>query len=167
MTYEMLKKARENAVKVGAANVEFRLGELEHQPIADNTADVIISNCVINLVPDKAQVFREALRVLKPGGRLSVSDVLNIAPLPEDLRADPALLCGCIAGAVSAERTEALLHEAGFTNVAIAVNPKSRDTVASWAPGRGIEKCVTSATVEARKPQSGEAPAPRARACCV
>ena len=154
MTHEMLKKARENAHKVGAANVEFRLGELEHLPIADDAADVIISNCVINLVPDKAQVFREAFRVLKPGGRVSVSDVLNIAPLPEDLRADPALLCGCIAGAISAERTQELLHEAGFVEVTIAVNLTSRDTVASWAPGRGIEKCVASAMVEARKPLS-------------
>ena len=167
MTHEMIKKARENAGKVGAANVEFRLGELEHLPIADNTADVIISNCVINLVPDKAQVFREALRVLKPGGRVSISDVLNIAPLPEFLRADPALLCGCVAGAISAERTEVLLRDAGFVDVTIAVNPKSRDTIASWAPGRGIEKCVASAMVEARKPQSGEAAAPRARACCA
>ena len=114
MAHEMLKKARENAQKLVAGNVEFRLGELEHLPIADGTADVIISNCVINFVPDKAQVFREAFRVLKPGGRVSVSDVLNIAPLPEDLRADPALLCGCIAGAISAERTEALLREAGL-----------------------------------------------------
>ena len=152
MTHEMLKKARENAIKVGAANVEFRLGELEHLPIADDTADVIISNCVINLVPDKAQVFRETFRVLKSGGRVSVSDVLNIAPLPEDLRADPALLCGCVAGAISAGRTEALLHEAGFSDVEIAVKPESRETVASWAPGRGIEKCVASAMVEARKP---------------
>ena len=117
MTHEMLKKARDNAGKVGAGNVEFRLGELEHLPIADDTADVIISNCVINLVPDKAQVFREAIRVLKPGGRVSISDVLNIAPLPEDLRADPALLCGCVAGAISAERTETLLREAGFVDV--------------------------------------------------
>ena len=152
MTHEMIKKARDNARKVGAANVEFRLGELEHLPIADNTADVIISNCVINLVPDKAQVFREAYRVLKPGGRLSVSDVLNIAPLPEDLRSDPALLCGCVAGAISAERTETLLREAGFAYVTIAVKPESRETVASWAPGRGIENCVASAMVEARKP---------------
>lgn len=152
MTHEMIKKARENARKVGAANVEFRLGELEHLPIADNTADVIISNCVINLVPDKAQVFREAFRVLKPGGHLSVSDVLNIAPLPDDLRSDPVLLCGCVAGAISAERTETLLREAGFVDVVIAVKPESRETVASWAPGRGIENCVASAMVEARKP---------------
>jgi SAM-dependent methyltransferase len=152
VTHEMIKKARDNARKVDAANVEFRLGELEHLPIADNTADVIISNCVINLVPDKAQVFREAYRVLKPGGHLSVSDVLNIAPLPEDLRSDPVLLCGCVTGAISAERTETLLREAGFADVTIAVKPESRETVASWAPGRGIEKCVASAMVEARKP---------------
>ena len=133
--------------------MEFRLGELEHLPIADNTADVIISNCVINLVPDKAQVFREAFRVLKPGGRVAISDVVNIAPLPEDLRADPALLCGCVAGAISAERAEALLREAGFVDVTVAVNPESRELVASWAPGRGIEKCVASAMIEARKPR--------------
>ena len=152
MIHEMLKKARDNAGKVGAANVEFRLGELEHLPIADDTSDMIISNCVINLVPDKAQVFREAFRELKPGGRVSISDVLNIAPLPEGLRADPALLCRCVAGAVSGERTETLLREAGFVDVTISVNPKSRDTVASRAPGRSIEKCVASAMVEARKP---------------
>ncbi len=152
MTHEMIKKARDNARKVEVANVEFRLGELEHLPIADNTADVIISNCVINLVPDKAQVFREAFRVLKPGGRVSVSDVLNIAPLPDDLRSDPALLCSCVAGAISAERTGALLREAGFDGVVIVVKQESRETIASWAPGRGIEKCVASAMVEARKP---------------
>jgi arsenite methyltransferase len=161
MTHEMLKKARDNAVRVGAANVEFRLGELEHLPIGDNTADVILSNCVINLVPDKAQVFREAFRVLKPGGRLAVSDVINIAPLPEDLRTDPRLLCGCVAGAAPVTEVEAGLQAAGFHNVVVTVKPESREMVASWAPGRGIEKCVASAMIEARKPMSGEV------ACCT
>jgi ubiquinone/menaquinone biosynthesis C-methylase UbiE len=152
MTHEMLKKARENAAGTGAVNVEFRLGELEHLPIADNTADVVISNCVINLVPDKQQVFREAFRVLKPGGRLAVSDVINIVPLPAELRADPALLCGCVAGAAPAERIQAWLSEAGFVEVRVAPNFESRKMVESWASGRGIENYIAPAMVEARKP---------------
>jgi arsenite methyltransferase len=152
MTDEMLKKACENAARIGACNVEFRLGELEHLPIADNTADVVISNCVINLVPDKAQVFREAFRVLKSGGRLAVSDVINIAPLPAELRADPALLCGCVAGAAPAERIEAWLSEAGFVEVRVTPNFESREMVESWASGRGVEKYIAPAIVEARKP---------------
>jgi arsenite methyltransferase len=152
MTHEMLKKARDNAASIGTRNVEFRLGELEHLPIADNTADVVISNCVINLVPDKAQVFREAFRVLKPGGRLAVSDVINIAPLPAELRADPALLCGCVAGAAPAERIEAWLSEAGFVDVHVTPNLESREMVEGWASGRGVENYIASAMVEARKP---------------
>jgi arsenite methyltransferase len=152
MTHEMLKKARENAARIGAGNVEFRLGELEHLPIVDNVADVVISNCVINLVPDKAQVFREAFRVLKPGGRLAVSDVINIAPLPAELRADPALLCGCVAGAAPAERIEAWLSETGFVEVRVTPNLEIREMVASWAAGRGVENYVAPALVEARKP---------------
>lgn len=152
MTHEMLARARDNAEKIGAANVEFRLGELEHLPVADNTADVAISNCVVNLVPDKAQVFREAFRVLKPGGRVAISDVVNTAPLPEDLRADAALLCGCVAGAASVDQIEAWLREAGFTDIRVTVRPESRDLIATWAPGRGIENHVASALVEARKP---------------
>jgi arsenite methyltransferase len=152
MTHEMLKKARDNAASIGAGNVEFRLGELEHLPIGDNTADVVISNCVINLVPDKAQVFREAFRVLKPGGRLAVSDVISIAPLPAELRADPALLCGCVAGAAPAERIEVWLSEAGFVGVRVRPNFESREMVESWASGRGIENYIASAMLEARKP---------------
>jgi arsenite methyltransferase len=152
MTHEMLKKARDNAAGIGATNVEFRLGELEHLPIADNTADVVISNCVINLVPDKAQVFRETFRVLKPGGRVAVSDVVNTAPLPPDLQADTALLCGCVAGAASVEKIAAWLTAAGFEDGRIGVKPESRELIATWAAGRGIENYVASATIEARKP---------------
>jgi ubiquinone/menaquinone biosynthesis C-methylase UbiE len=152
MTHEMLNKARDNAARIGADNVEFRLGELEHLPIADNTADVVISNCVINLVPDKEQVFREAFRVLKPGGRLAVSDVINVAPLPPELRVDPALLCGCVAGAAPAERIEAWLSEAGFVGVRVTRNLESREMVENWASGRGVENYIASAMVEARKP---------------
>lgn len=152
MTHEMLKKARDNAAKLGADTVEFRLGEIEHLPIADNSADVVISNCVINLVPDKAQVYREAFRVLKPGGRLAVSDVVNIAPLPPDLAADPSLLCGCIAGAAPPARVEAWLAEAGFVDIRIDVKPESRTLIAGWAPGTGVENHVASAAIAARKP---------------
>jgi arsenite methyltransferase len=164
MTHEMLKKARENAAKVGAGNVEFRLGELEHLPVADNTADVILSNCVINLVPDKAQVFREAYRVLKPNGRLAISDVVNTTPLPPDLASDSALLCGCVAGAAPALEIEAWLQAAGFRDIRVTIRPESREMVASWAPGRGIEDHVASAMIEARKPTADEACC--APACC-
>ena len=152
MTHEMLKKARDNAAKIDAHNVEFRLGELEHLPVADNTADVILSNCVINLVPDKAQVFREAFRTLKPGGRLAISDVVNKAPLPAQLKSDPALLCGCIAGAATIAETKAWLAEAGFVDVLITPKDESRELISTWAPGSRIEDFVVSAAVEARKP---------------
>jgi SAM-dependent methyltransferase len=152
MTHEMLKKARDNAASIGAGNVEFRLGELEHLPIADNTADVVISNCVINLVPDKEQVFREAFRVLKPGGRLAVSDIVNTAPLSAELQSDPALLCGCIAGAAPAERVESWLETAGFVDVRVTTKPESRELIKTWAPGRNIEDHIVSAMVKARKP---------------
>ena len=160
MTHEMLHKARANARQLGAANVEFRLGEIEHLPIADNTADAIISNCVVNLAPDKAQVFREAFRVLKPGGRLAIADVVNLRPLPEELATDKALLCGCVSGAASPAAIEDWLRAAGFTDIAITPKPESRAYIADWVPGRGIEAYVASATIEARKP-----PATQARCC--
>ena len=152
MTHEMLTKARANAEQVGAANVEFRLGEIEHLPIADNTADVVISNCVINLVPDKEQVYREAFRVLKPGGRLAIADVVNTAPLPPELAADPALLCGCVAGAATACQIEDWLAAAGFIDVRITVTPGSGELVEAWAPGCRIADYVASAMIEGHKP---------------
>jgi SAM-dependent methyltransferase len=162
MTHEMLKAARENARKVGATNVEFRLGELEHLPIADGTADVILSNCVINLVPDKSQVFREAFRVLKPNGRLAISDVVNLKPLSADLATDRALICGCVAGAAPSTQIEGWLAEAGFVDIRIAVKQESREMIETWAPGRGIEDYIASAVIEARKPLQDEI-----KACCA
>ena len=152
MTHEMLKKARDNAARIGAANVEFRLGELENLPVADNTADVVISNCVINLVPDKEQVFREAFRVLKQGGRLAVSDIINTAPLSAELQSDPSLLCSCVAGAAPADRVENWLSEAGFVDVRVTPKPESRELIKTWAAGRNLKNHIASAMVEARKP---------------
>lgn len=152
MTHEMLRKARENAVKLDLTNVDFRLGEIEHLPIADGTADVIISNCVINLSPDKPQVLREAFRVLKSGGRVAVSDVVMLKPLTADLAARQELYCGCVGGAATVADLARWLEEAGFTSIVIDPKPESRELIAEWAPGLGVEDFVASATIEARKP---------------
>ncbi|MBN9560538.1 MAG: arsenite methyltransferase [Alphaproteobacteria bacterium] len=153
MTHEMLAKARDNASRIGATQVEFRLGELEHLPVADNTADVALSNCVINLVPDKQQVFREAFRALKPGGRLAISDVVNTAPLSDDLKGDTALICGCVVGAPQVDQLETWLAAAGFEQIKVTIKPESRELIATWAPGRNVEDYVVSASIEARKPR--------------
>lgn len=158
MTPEMLEKARANARKLGHGNVEFRLGEIEHLPAPDNSADVIISNCVINLSPDKPQVLGEAFRVLKPGGRLAVSDVVATGDLPGEFKDDSELLCGCISGAVPVEDLKKWLGEAGFTDIRIQVIEESRMTIKEWAPGRGVEHYVASATIEAVKPSPKNAP---------
>jgi SAM-dependent methyltransferase len=119
MTPAMLAKARENARTGGYGNVEFRLGEIEHLPVADGSVDVVISNCVINLSPEKGQVFLEAFRVLKPGGRLLISDMVMVGELPERVRQSVAAYVGCIAGAVSRERYLELIRRAGFTDVEV------------------------------------------------
>ncbi|MGA7982352.1 MAG: arsenite methyltransferase [Chromatiaceae bacterium] len=152
MTPDMVTKARNNAAKAHYANVEFRLGEIEHLPIADNTADVIISNCVINLSPDKPQVFREAFRVLKPSGRLAISDVVATAELPPEMKSDPKLHSGCMAGASMIEDLEAMIRSAGFQGVGISPKDESRELIRDWAPGRGVEDYVVSASIEAVKP---------------
>ncbi len=119
MTNEMLEKANENAKKGNFTNVEFRKGDIEDLPVNDNLVDVIISNCVINLAPNKIKVFKEAYRVLKHGGRLMVSDVVLVKPLTEELKNDKELLVGCISGAILKEDYLSLLREAGFTDVTI------------------------------------------------
>lgn len=152
MTPEMLAKARGNALKGDYPNVEFRLGEIEHLPVADASVDVIISNCVINLSPDKAQVFREAFRVLRSGGRLAISDVVASAELPAEVRNDLALYSGCVAGASLIDELATALCGAGFSGVRIAPKDESREFIREWAPGRGVEDYVVSATIEAVKP---------------
>jgi len=152
MTPDMLSKARNNARKGNYRNVEFRLGEIEYLPVADNTADVILSNCVINLSPDKGQVFREAYRILKPGGRLAISDVVATIELPEEMRNDPALIAGCMGNAALIETLEDHMRDAGFTDIRIAPKDESREFIKDWAPGRGVEDYVVSATIEAVKP---------------
>lgn len=152
MTAEMVSKARANAAKLGNERVEFRLGEIEHLPIADATADIILSNCVINLSPDKAQVYREAFRVLRPGGRLAISDVVQLAPIPQELRQQAEALTGCVAGAIEVAEVEAMLQAAGFGEVRVDVKPESRDIIAAWLPGSGAEKYVASANITAVKP---------------
>lgn len=152
MTPEMLATARRNAETAGLGNVEFRLGEIENLPIADGTADVILSNCVINLSPDKARVFREAFRVLKPGGRLAISDTVALKPLPETMQADLHMVSCCIGGAALVDDLRGWLEAAGFGEIEITVNPESRDVIADWAPGSGAEDYVASAALSAVKP---------------
>ena len=152
MTPEMVSKARANAESGGYANVEFRLGEIEHLPVADETVDVIISNCVINLSPDKAAVFRDAYRVLKPGGRLAISDVVASAQLPADVASDLSLYSGCVAGASLIGDLHAMMAAAGFEDIRIAPKDESKVFIEQWAPGRNVTDYVVSATIEGIKP---------------
>jgi arsenite methyltransferase len=154
MTPQMVSKARDNARKIGASNVDFRLGEIERLPVADACVDVIISNCVINLSPSKPACFAEAFRVLRPGGRLAISDVVALAPIPAQFRTSAAALSGCIGGAVDRGELEAMLVEAGFESVRIVPRDESRSFIKDWMPGTGIENLIASATIEATKPRA-------------
>ena len=155
MTPTMVSKARNNADKGHYSQVEFRLGEIEYLPLANDTVDVIISNCVINLSPDKKRVFSEAFRVLKNGGRLAISDVVASTELPQEIRDDLQLYSGCMAGASHIRELEQILADSGFTDIRIAPKDESKEFIKDWAPGRGVEEYVVSATIEAVKPGSG------------
>lgn len=139
MTPAMIDRARRNKAKIGAENVEFRLGEIEHLPVVDNSVDVAISNCVINLSPDKEQVFREVYRVLKPGGRLAVSDIVTDGPLPEAVKQDLAAWAGCVAGALDVADYVAAMEAAGFTGMTLTPSyweqQMVEEAVAQLSPG--------------------------------
>jgi SAM-dependent methyltransferase len=168
MTPEMLGKARNNIAhyrkETGLANVEFRLGEIEHLPVADNSVDAIISNCVINLSPDKAQVWREIARVLKPGGRVAVSDMALVKPLPAEVLKMVEALIGCVAGAVLISETGRMAKEGGLTEIVLKVksdyidamvnfeDPLYKKIVEQLPAGAKTSDYITSLEVQATKP---------------
>ncbi|GGD61078.1 arsenite methyltransferase [Paenibacillus nasutitermitis] len=151
MTPEMVSKARQNALKNGYSNVEFRLGEIEHLPIVDSSIDVIISNCVINLSPDKQQVFNEAFRVLKSGGRLAISDIVTTAELPTEIKEDMDSLASCISGASSVDEVKAMLQASGFIDIVVEPKDDSREFIKDWIPGADMDAYIQSAIIKAKK----------------
>jgi len=151
MTPDLGSKAGDNAARGRSSHVEFRLGEIEHLPVADNTADVVISNCVINLSPDKPQVFREAFRILAPGGRLAISDVVATTELPAEMREDAFMVSACIGNAALIDDLERWMADAGFSEISILPKDESREFIRDWAPGHHVEDYVLSATIEAVK----------------
>jgi len=170
MTPEMLAKARRNCAsyreQTGLDNVEFRLGEIEHLPAADNSMDAIISNCVINLSPDKPQVWREMARVLKPGGRVAVSDLALLRPLPQAVREMVEAVIGCVAGAVLVKETERMAREAGLTGIVLTKKSDFLKAKADWndplyrkiaehlPAGTEAADFITSLEIKARKPKT-------------
>jgi SAM-dependent methyltransferase len=167
MTSEMLAKARTNIAqyrqRTGLDNVEFRLGEIEHLPVPDSSVDVVLSNCVINLSPDKPQVWREIFRVLKQGGKVSVSDIALLKPLPDNIQKVAAALVGCVAGASLIEDTRAMLEKAGFTSIVLTPNldyvrhmedlndPLFEQFAETMPKGLKMSDYVVSLSIEARK----------------
>jgi arsenite methyltransferase len=148
MTTEMLEKANQNKAKMGVTNVEFRRGQIEDLPVADNSVDVVMSNCVINLSPHKAAVFAEAFRVLKPGGRVAVSDIVTEGDFSDELRADTARWAECVTGAIDVEEYTGLMREAGFVNIQVADKRDAGDIV----PQQDGMPRIYSARVTAKKP---------------
>ncbi len=167
MTPEMLAKARKNIAqyrqRTGLDNVEFRLGEIEHLPVADASVDVVLSNCVINLSPDKPQVWREIFRVLKPGGTVSVSDLALLKPLPDNIREMAAALVGCVAGAALVEEIRSMLEKTGFKSIVLTPKPDYVRNMQDWndplyqeiakalPQGEEMADYVVSLSIEARR----------------
>ncbi len=152
MTPDMVSKARINAEKISASNVEFRLGEIEYLPIADNSADIVISNCVVNLSPDKLSVYRDAFRILKSRGRLAISDILATATLPKEIQKNLSLVSACIGGAATIDETTEMLKNVGFQEIKITPKDESREIISEWVPGTDSGDYVVSAYIEAVKP---------------
>ena len=151
MTTDMIELARKNAAKGGYINVEFVLGEIEKMPLPDAIADVVISNCVVNLSPNKPAVFKESARVLKRGGRLAISDIITTTELPEEIKNDINLYTGCITGATKLDTLKIVMESAGFGEIKIDVKEDSRNFISKWAPGSNAEDYIASAYIYATK----------------
>lgn len=152
MTTEMLEKANANKTRLGAENVEFRRGQIEDLPVDDNTIDVIMSNCVINLSPQKADVFSEAFRVLKPGGRIAISDIVTEGDFSEEMRQDISKWASCVTGAIDADVYVSLMREAGFVNIEVVDKVEADEKGVMVESGEGVPR-VFSARIIAHKPQ--------------
>ncbi|MBN1265714.1 MAG: arsenite methyltransferase [Anaerolineales bacterium] len=152
MTPEMISRSRQNIEKTNFKNIEIRLGEIEYLPVPDAIIDVIISNCVINLSPDKEQVFREAFRVLKPGGRMAVSDVVRTAEIPDSLMQDMELYSQCVTGASEIIELESMLQRVGFEQIRIMPKDESKTIIRDWSPEKNVDDYVVAASIEAVKP---------------
>ena len=151
MTPAMIAKARANAKKGDYPNVEFRLGEIEALPVADNSVHLVISNCVVNLSPEKLRVFREAFRVLKAGGRLAIADVVATRPLPESVRTQLNTIGGCVGGAALVNEIKAMLKEAGFVHIDIVTRYETRSLISQWMEDESADDFVVSAFITASK----------------
>jgi len=151
MTIDMIELANKNLEKSKYKNIEFRLGEIESLPINDNVIDVIISNCVINLSVDKRLVFKESYRVLKKNGRLSISDIVEIKPLPKIYKKDLNLISSCISGASNIEDIRKILEEVGFYNIKLTIKENSKEIISNWVPNKGLEDYIVSVMIEATK----------------
>lgn len=151
MTPAMITKARANAAKSGCANVEFRLGEIEALPVADASVDLILSNCVINLSPEKERVFREAYRVLRRGGRLAIADIVATQPVPLAIRGKLDAIGACVGGAALVDDLRAMLAQAGFAQVEITLKEASRELIRQWTDDPAAGDFVVSALITAHK----------------
>ena len=151
MTPDMISKARKNSTQAEYNNVEFRLGEIEHIPVADNSVDVIMSNCVINLSPNKQQVFNDAYRILRSGGRLAISDVVSSVELPEEIKSDSQLYSACVSGASTIEELKNMMQQAGFKEVKIEPKDESKEFIKEWSSEKNVDEYVVSASIQAVK----------------
>lgn len=151
MTPEMIMKAREVSRENNYNNIDFRLGEIENLPIADNIADVVISNCVINLSPNKQRVYKEIHRILKNGGRIGISDIVLMKELTEEMKSDEKLYCGWVTGASSVEELKKYLQNAGFSEINIEIKKVSKEYEEKWGHNLNVGEYIMSASISARK----------------